>query len=176
MLKIDVHLDKLFEHLKKISPVVVSIGIVSSFILFMPEDMLQRLHLANIPENWMLCISVLFLFCVFLTLIIVLQILISSGSKRLKRCRTIRSFKKMFKSLDNKQKEYIRQLLLNDHKQIRLDMNDGNALYLTQIGYIYQPGQITDIDPFTKEMIVGFNAQPWLITAFNDNPDFFLKD
>ena len=175
-MNINIDLDKLFENLKKISPVVVSIGIVSGLLLFLPDAILQTLHLAELPEIWLRIVAIIFLFCIMICLTVFFRYIGQLIKKKIVWTQASKKHKESFRELDESQKEIIRTILTSKEKQILLAWNDGNADYLLRCGFIFQPAQELEIDWNTNGYLVRFLAQPWLITEFNKNPDFFLKE
>lgn len=170
-------LDKLFGNLRKLGPIILAIGIVSGLILFLPESAIKKLHLEAIPENWFAPIGIIFLVSVFLIIIIVSQLIISGITKRLSYTINLRALKKSFNTLSPIQKHIIRELLLSDEKYVILEITDGNASFLTEKGYIWRPAQPVILGRHDRNSIrTKFLAQPWLLSAYNKDPDYFLRD
>lgn len=169
---LNLSLDKLFDHLKKASPIVISGGVVTGLILFLPTNILNLLHLDSISEKILTIIGIVFLFCLFLTIIVVVQTLILPIIKRNKAKKAIRNMKAKYKNLSPEQKYIINSLLQSEDKTITLSMIDGNAKYLQDIGFIYLPNQITSFS-FADDASLKYLAHPWLMNEFVSNPDYF---
>lgn len=175
-MNVNVSLDKLFESLKKISPAIVSIGIVSALILFLPDKYLGYIYLDSLPERWLIIISIIFLFSLFVCLTILLRDIGIAIKRSIERKRINKRRKKQYLLLDNDQKQIISYILTNDEKQILLPLEDGNADYLIKMGFIYRPTQQAEIDFNTERLLARYLACPWLITEYLKDPDFFIKN
>ena len=174
----NLNIDKLFANLRKLVPIILAIGIVAGLILFLPSSVVQKLHLGDIPENWLAIIGIIFLLSVFLIIIIVSHCIIAIASKKAKIILKIFQMKRSFASLDPMQKSIIRKLLQSGEKYIVLEIADGNADYLIAKGFIYRPDQPAILgwkDGEGDVLCAKYLAQPWLLTAYNKSPDYFLK-
>lgn len=170
-------IDKIFNNLRKLTPVFLAVGIVTGSVLFLPYDILEKLHISNIPENRLALIGLIFLMSIFLMVIIVCQSIISWIGEKLKYTLMFRNLKRGFHSLSLTQKRIIQELLLNEEKYVILKTTDGNAVYLTEKGYIWRPQQaamLVDHDRYS--ICCKYMAQPWLLSAYNKDPDFFFKN
>lgn len=170
------NIDKLFTNLRKLLPIFLATGSVAGLILFLPSSAVQKLHLEDIPENWLAPIGIIFLLCVFLIIIIISHFIISIVSKRAKTILKLLKMKASFTSLNPIQKNIIRELLLSREKYIVLEITDGNAGFLTAKGFIYRPNQPAILGWNDGDILCAkYLAQPWLLTAYNKDPAFFLK-
>lgn len=82
-------IDKLFKYLEKISPVVITMSIVSGLMLFAPYSIKEKLFLTDISVRELRIISTIFLFSVSLTLLLLIESCICSAKKRtmVKKCK-----------------------------------------------------------------------------------------
>ena len=168
----NVQMDKLFEHLQKASPVVVAITIVTGAILFLPESLRGKLYISNISEQWLQIIGIIFLFSAFLIITIICQMVISSISRKMKNHQQLKRLMKQYETLDARQKGIISELLHSEEKSIVLDMYDGDAQYLTSLGFIFGPQQPVTLD-WNDKLYVKFLPKPWLLNLYNQNPNRF---
>lgn len=169
--------DKIFDNLRKLSPIVLAMGIVTGAILFLPYEILEKIHMENIPENWLTCIGFIFLLSIFLTIIIVCQLVVSWAKKELTYVFKSHKLKQSFKSLSPTQKSIIQELLHSEDKLVILKMTDGNAAYLIKMGFIQMPKQPVILDRHDRNIIwCRYLAQPWLLTAYNRDPNYFFND
>ena len=174
-MNVSVSLDKLFDSLKKITPAVVSIGIVSGLILFLPDKVLQYIYLASLPERWLRIIAIIFLLSLFICLTVMIRDLGLTIKTHGERRRAEKKRKSQYSLLDEDQKQIIYDILTSKDKQILLSLEDGNADYLIKNGFIYRPTQQAEIDYNTGRLLAHYLAQPWLITEYLKNPEFFQK-
>lgn len=170
-MNLSLSIDKLFKYLEKISPVVITVSIVSGLMLFAPYSIKEKLFLTDISVRELRIISTIFLFSVSLTLLLLIESCICSAKKRtmVKKC------KKHYLTLENSQKQIILQALQSKTGGVLLDTASRNAQYLVTLGYLFLPSQPVEIDFFSNEMQAKYVPQPWLITEYNKDPDFFKK-
>lgn len=137
-------IDKLFKYLEKISPVVITMSIVSGLMLFAPYSIKEKLFLTDISVRELRIISTIFLFSVSLTLLLLIESCICSAKKRtmVKKC------KKHYLTLENSQKQIILQALQSKTGGVLLDTASRNAQYLVTLGYLFLPSQPVEIDFF----------------------------
>ena len=69
-MNLSLSIDKLFKYLEKISPVVITVSIVSGLMLFAPYPIKEKLFLTDISVRALRIISTIFLFSVSLTLLL----------------------------------------------------------------------------------------------------------
>ena len=172
---ITVSLDKFFEHLRKISPIVITAAIVSGAILFTPVSIKEKLFLLDIPSELLRIFAIIFLFSIFLTLLLLIEAAIRLIKKKFKPKITVRKRKAHYSKLSKIQKEIILQALQSPNSYVCLEMTDGNAQYLMQSGYLYRPNQSVGVDFETSELVAKYVPHPWLIEEYNKNPRFFVE-
>lgn len=165
-------IDKLFKYLEKISPVVITVSIVSGLMLFAPYSIKEKLFLTDISVSVLRIISTIFLFSFFLTLLLLIESCICSVKKRTK----VKKYKKHYLTLDNSQKRLILQALQSEAGGVLLDTASRDAQYLVTLGYLFLPSQPVELNFFPNEMQAKYVPQPWLITEYNKDPDFFKRN
>ena len=170
-------IDKLFDNLQKLGPVIIAVEIVTGLILFLPKGALSIVHLENLQQGWLTIIGVIFLLSFFLSIVILFRLILSTFSKHMRPAFTATRIKRQFKKLDPHQKAIIQALLQNDEKNIVLHITDGNAEYLMSCGLLARPAQhATTAYGYNDSVIIcaKFIAHPMLLSAFNKDPNFFL--
>ena len=175
-MNISVSIDKIFDHLRKISPIIISISIVSGAMLFAPYSIREKLYLTNLSPKWMRIISVTFLFTAFLTLTLLIETMVQSVKKKVKVKTNIKKRKEQYLTLNNYQKAIVLETLQSRNGYVRLGLTDGNAQYLIQLGFIFRPNQGVQFDFDRNEPVVNYIPQPWLVMEYNKNPDFFIRN
>lgn len=171
---LDVTIDasKVFDHFKKLTPALFSIMLLTGLILFLPQSILDKMALADLPIVVRMIFGIFFL----LSSALVITIIIFSFSKRVisqqKRKQFINNRKKQLQHLSGYQKKILYDLLESNEKKIYLDPNSGDTLYLLNNGFIYQPAQIISVD-YDNNTIMAYTPQPWLLDLYNDNPNLF---
>ena len=164
--------EKTFDNFKKITPALVATALLTGMILFLPEPMLKKMALNDLPDLWNKVIGIIFLLSVALSITLVVFSIISRiGDKR--RSKILReSLKKNLKKLSPRQKSIVLQLLHSEDKTITLDKNSGDTIYLVNNLFIYMPQQAFTLG-WNNEMILTYVPQPWLLDLYNDEPELF---
>ena len=75
-------LEKTFDSFKKITPGLVAFAILTGSLLFLPESVLTRMNLNELPDLWKRRIGLLFLLSVALIGTIVIFAVFSTKSNR----------------------------------------------------------------------------------------------
>lgn len=65
---VDSIVEKTFDNFKKITPALVAVAILSGLLLFLPESILKKMSLDNLPVLWNRIIGIVFLLSVALIL------------------------------------------------------------------------------------------------------------
>ena len=164
--------DKVFDNFKKITPALVAITILTGLILFLPESILQKMNLSQIPAIWRTIIGLAFLLGIALTVTIVLFEAFSQLSIRRKNRKLRENLKKKLKTLSPQQKNIVVELLKSKDKMIQLNSNSGDTLYLVNCGFIICPQQIITFG-LGNDIIKKYAPQPWLLDLFNEEPELF---
>ena len=171
----NINLDKIFEHIKKTSPIVIALGVAFSIILFAPTTILEKLHLNSIPDGITRIIAILFLICLVLTIITFCHGIISPIIKRHKNRQIHKKMKKKYASLSIEQKLILQQLLRTPNKTVTLPMNDGNAEFLVHSGFLYRPQQLAGFDAYGDNVLVKYLPQQWHSREYQKDPDYFMN-
>lgn len=164
--------EKAFDSFKKITPALVAIALLSGSLLFLPETVLQKMSLNNLPDLWKRIIGIVFLLSVALITTIIIY---SVSSKILTKRRNKRikdSLKKQLKTLSPRQKAIVIKMLKSDDKTISLDKNSGDTIYLVNSLFLHMPEQVFTVG-WDNEMILTYVPQPWLLELYNEEPELF---
>lgn len=163
---------KTFDNFKKITPAMVAIAILSGLILFLPEDILKKMSLNDLPERWKQIIGIVFLLSIALIGTLLLFSFLSHIMSKNKNIRLKKNLKDKIKTLSPRQKEIIKQLLRSEDKTISLDKNSGDTIYLLNNLFLYMPQQVASVGR-NNEIILTYTPQPWLLELYNEEPDLF---
>lgn len=164
--------EKTFDNFKKITPALVAIALLTGMILFLPESILDKMGLSNLPDLWNKVIGLTFLLSVALIITLVVFSIISKIRDKRQTKRFREKLKKNLKRLSPRQKSIVVQLLHSEDKTISLDKNSGDTIYLVNSLFIYMPQQAFTLG-WNNEMILTYVPQPWLLDLFNDEPELF---
>lgn len=164
--------EKTFDNFKKITPALVAIALLTGMILFLPESILDKMALSNLPDLWNKVIGLTFLLSVALIITLVVFSIISRIRDKRQTKRLREKLKKNLKRLSPRQKSIVVQLLHSEDKTISLDKNSGDTIYLVNSLFIYMPQQAFTLG-WNNEMILTYVPQPWLLDLFNDEPELF---
>ena len=164
--------EKTFDSFKKITPALVAITLLTGFLLFLPESVLIKMGLNDLPVLWRRIIGITFLLSAVLIVTILLfsiyaQIRIKQRNKRIKD-----NLKKRLKTLSPKQKDIVIKLLKSDNKTISLNKNSGDTVYLVNSMFLHMPQQVITMG-WDNEMILTYVPQPWLLELYNEEPELF---
>ena len=171
-ISVDIISEKTFDNFKKITPALVAIALLTGMILFLPESILDKMALSNLPDLWNKVIGLTFLLSVALIITLVVFSIISRIRDKRQTKRLRENLKKNLKRLSPRQKSIVVQLLHSEDKTISLDKNSGDTIYLVNNLFIYMPQQAVTLG-WNNEMILTYVPQPWLLDLFNDEPELF---
>ena len=164
--------EKVFDSFKKVTPALVSVAILTGFLLFLPQSILERMKLDKLPDLWTKVIGILFLLSIALIITIGLFSLLARIHRKLVIKKIKENCRKKLKTLSSAQKSIIFQLLNSPNKTIELDKNSGDTIFLEQNLFIHMPDQVFSIDVDNK-MRVTYVPQLWLLELYNEEPNLF---
>lgn len=161
--------DKVFDGFKKVTPALFAILLGTGLILFLPQSIMERTGLEDIPNNWKVVLGVSF----FMSLSILLAIagfgICKFIRKRYSKWSLERHRIKQLRSLSQHQREILKALLESQEKRVLLHDVSGDTQYLMRKGYILQPRQAADFDD-NGDLILYYVPYPWLIDLYRKNP------
>ena len=164
--------EKTFDNFKKITPALVAVAILTSLLLFLPQNVLEKMNLDEMPVLWSRIIGIVFLLSVSLVITIVVFSAISQFTSK-KRNKLIRkNLKEKYLMLSPRQRTIILQVLKSDDKTISLDKNSGDTIYLVNNLFLHMPEQAFTLG-WNNEMILTYVPQPWLLDLYNEEPELF---
>ena len=164
--------EKTFDNFKKITPALVAVAILSGLLLFLPENVLKKMSLDELPALWNRIIGIVFLLSVALISTMIVFSVISHITEKRRNKRIRVNLKKKFQTLRPRQKAIILQLLRSEDKTISLDKNSGDTIYLMNNLFLHMPEQAFTLG-WNNEMILTYVPQPWLLDLYNDEPELF---
>lgn len=164
--------EKTFDSFKKITPALVAVAILSGLLLFLPENILKKMSLDELPVLWNRIIGIVFLLSVALISTMVVFSAISQITEKRRNKRIRVNLKKKLQTLSPRQKAIILQLLRSEDKTISLDKNSGDTIYLVNNLFLHMPEQAFTLG-WNNEMILTYVPQPWLLDLYSEEPDLF---
>lgn len=164
--------EKTFDNFKKITPALVAVAILSGLLLFLPESILKKMSLDELPVLWNRIIGIVFLLSVALISTMIVFSVISHITEKRRNKRIRVNLKKKLQTLSPRQKVIIVQLLRSEDKTISLDKNSGDTIYLVNNLFLHMPEQAFTLG-WNNEMILTYVPQPWLLDLYNEEPELF---
>ena len=164
--------EKTFDNFKKITPALVAVAILTGLVLFLPENLLKKMSLDELPVLWNRIIGIVFLLSVALISTMIVFSLISHITEKRRNKRIRVNLKKKLQTLSPRQKAIVIQLMRSDDKTITLDKNSGDTIYLVNNLFLYMPEQAITLG-WNNEMILTYVPQPWLLDLYNEEPELF---
>lgn len=164
--------EKVFDSFKKITPALVAVALLSGFLLFLPETVLIKMSLNDLPDLWKRIIGIVFLLSVSLTLTIITFSISSKIITKYRNKRIKDNLKKRLKALSPRQKAIVVKMLKSDDKTIMLDKNSGDTIYLVNNLFLHMPQQLFTMG-LDNEMKLTYVPQPWLLDLYNEEPELF---
>ena len=164
--------EKTFDNFKKITPALVAVAILSGLLLFLPESILKKMSLDELPVLWNRIIGIVFLLSVALISTMIVFSVISHITEKRRNMRIRVNLKKKLQTLSPRQKAIIVQLLRSEDKTISLDKNSGDTIYLVNNLFLHMPEQAFTLG-WNNEMILTYVPQPWLLDLYYEEPELF---
>lgn len=164
--------EKTFDNFKKITPALVAVAILTGLVLFLPENLLKKMSLDELPVLWNRIIGIVFLLSVALISTMIVFSLISHITEKRRDKRIRVNLKKKLQTLSPRQKAIVIQLMRSDDKTITLDKNSGDTIYLVNNLFLHMPEQAFTLG-WNNEMILTYVPQPWLLDLYNEEPELF---
>lgn len=171
-LSVDNLTEKTFDNFKKITPALLAIALLTGMLLFLPDSILSKMYLDNLPVLWSRIIGIVFLLSVALIGTIGISSAISHISSKIRNKRIRENLKKKLKTLSSQQRSIILKALRSKEKSISLDKNSGDTVYLVNNMFLYMPQQVFTLG-WDNEMILTYVPHPWLLDLYNEEPELF---
>lgn len=134
--------EKTFDNFKKITPALIAITLLTGMLLFLPDSILRKMYLDNLPVLWSRIIGIAFLLSVALIGTIGVSSAISYITFKMRNKRIRENLKKKLKILSPQQKSIILKVLKSEEKAISLDKNSGDTVYLVNNMFLYMPQEV----------------------------------
>ena len=171
-LSVDNLAEKTFDNFKKITPALLAIALLTGMLLFLPDSILRKMYLDNLPVLWGRIIGIVFLLSVALIGTIGISSAISHITTKIHNKRIRENLKKKLKILSPQQRSIILKALRSKEKAISLDKNSGDTVYLVNNMFLYMPQQVFTLG-WDNEMILTYVPHPWLLDLYNEEPELF---
>ncbi|MFI3200737.1 MAG: super-infection exclusion protein B [Eubacteriales bacterium] len=165
-------IENVFDNLKKITPVLITIDICTGLIIFLPSHMLERMKLNLISDEWLLYISLIFLFSVSLTIVIICYNIVKAKLLEFQEINLRKKLRIRYINLSSSHKSLIRNLLNTKEKSIELNAYSGDVVYLENNIFIMSSSNMTGRYG-QSEMYLQYVPQPWLLDLYNKEPELF---
>lgn len=165
-------IENTFENFKKITPALVAVALLTGMLLFLPDSILGKMYLDNLPVLWIRIIGIAFLLCVALIVTIGVSSAISYITSKIRNKRMRENLKKKLKILSPQQRGIILKVLKSKDKAISLDSNSGDTVYLVNNMFLHMPQQVFSVG-WDNEMILTYVPHPWLLELYNEDPELF---
>lgn len=164
--------EKTFDNFKKITPALIAIALLTGMLLFLPDDLLSKMYLDELPVLWSRIVGITFLLSIALIITIVISSFIShiSSKRRYKKIRE--NLKKNFNKLSPQQRSIILRALKSKDKAISLNSNSGDAVYLVNNMFLHMPQQVFSVG-WDNEILFTYVPHPWLLDLYNEEPELF---
>lgn len=171
-LSVDNLAEKTFDNFKKITPALIAVALLTGMLLFLPDSILEKMYLDELPMLWSRIVGITFLLSIALIVTIVISSIISYiySKRRYKKIREIQ--KKKLKMLSPRQRSIILKLLRSKDKTISLDSNSGDTIYLVNNLFLHMPQQVFTLG-WDNEMVLTYVPHPWLLDLYNEEPELF---
>lgn len=169
-LSVDNLAEKTFDNFKKITPALIAVALLTGMLLFLPDSILEKMYLDELPMLWSRIVGIAFLLSIALIVTIVISSIISYiySKRRYKKIREIQ--KKKLKMLSPRQRSIILKLLRSKDKTISLNSNSGDTIYLVNNLFLYMPQQVFTLE-WDNEMVLTYVPHPWLLDLYNEEPE-----
>lgn len=165
-------LKKAFDSFKRITPALIAVALASGLILFLPEIVLEKMALNDLPANLKKTISVAFIVACALILTITAVELYRAITVKLAPYRFRKNKRKHYINLPREYKKLLITLLESEKRSIELDPTSGDTLYLLNNQFIHQAQSYMFVGVgYTAP--VTYTPEPWLIDLYNKEPDLF---
>lgn len=171
----DIIIDKVFDGFKKLTPGLIAVAIMSGLVLFLPETILTKVGLMNLPNTITIIIGLLFLLSCTLILTILISMVGKSVYTKVKSKTQKTKMRKKYNNLSDRYKEILLELLLTETKSKEMDIASGDVQYLKANGFIYRPTQAIDAFNTAYNMYI-YVPHSWLIEYFEECPEEFCSE
>ncbi len=152
----------------KLSPKhLTSILIATSLILFGPLDLLKKIGLDKILDDFKLWVGLIWIDSLSLLMVYPIEYLIKLGRKKFMLFVLIESRKKRMNSLTPKEKDILRSYLENDSRTQAFPIQDGAVIELCNESIL---SRVSDIG-YTGSYLFPFNIEPWAWNYLKNNSD-----
>lgn len=164
--------EKVFAEFKKLTPALIALCIASGLILFLPEAVLQKMALNELPVFWRRIIGILFVITSALIATILLDSIYKPLHKRITNKRVIKELRKRFLALPPEYKKLLTEALNSENRSIQLYPTSGDAKYLQNGKFLHCAQSYTFVAPGYVAPVV-YTPEPWLIDLYNKEPELF---
>ena len=173
-INVDTKLDKLFSEFKKLSPLLVGVALTTGMILFLPQRILARMALDNVPDKVKMMIGIVFIVTIAIIGSIIVFRLSEYIRKALRKKRWLVQKKLLYRRLSHEERGILIELLHSEGMTEWFDPSVGIIKHLEANDFIVktQPAVFFGLDGMEP---VSYAPQAWLIDWYNKEPQIFTE-
>ena len=153
-------LNNIFDGLKRVTPALIALLLLASFLLFAPKKILKILHLDEIDNIFMIAAGAVFV----LTASVLLSLLIFMLYKKIQsfynKKKLIKAQAKLLKGLSKTEAKIIIDMFSSDGYSAYLSLIEGYASILERKGMILK---MSNLSVANNNISLPYMLQPWLI-------------
>jgi len=161
-----------FLELLKLPPTLLSaVALFTGAILFLPQSILSKMGLVNLPSLWRTIIGIAFLIAISVDAVYLIVFLAKKLQTALWKSKLKREFPKMMSKLRDEELFVLAMLYSSPNYTSRLPMSDGVTLRLSAKAMI----QLTFSTNITygEDMRVPYTITPYTHNYLDNHPDIF---
>ena len=171
-INMDATLDRLFAGFKKLSPLLVGIGVTTGLILFLPQNVLAKMALDKLPDEKKIFIGMTFIISVALIIVIVGFQVVENVLVRKKIRRWQSQKRESYIRLADWQKIILIKLLQAPRMTERFDPTAGVIRYLETNQFISKAEPFIMFS-FGEAEPVAYTPEAWLMDLYMKEPYLF---
>lgn len=162
-----------FLEIFKLPPSILgAISIATGIIIFIPDDIAEKMYILDFRNKFGFVISILFIISITMLIILVFVKLFKMVKNKYTDNKIKKNKIKYLLDLDEHKANIIKMFLEDDNHTVALSANSGSTIELVNYGVITLAGntQYTDFN-----MNLKYFLQPWVIKLIVDNKDLKEK-
>lgn len=150
---------------------MLSILLSTGFILFLPDQILERMYLLEARDRYGVLIGMIFIISMFIILLKFFSYFVSKIKKWYMEGKTLKNWESNLKKLNQKEKEIIKRFTETDTNTLLLPMNSGIVIRLENITIIGKAANHHMVDMRNPQF--PYFLQPWVYDYIKKNPNYF---
>lgn len=166
-------IEKVFDNFKKVTPLLLAIALITGLILFLPENILEKMALNDLPNAWRIIVGLVFLLTSVLTVVIFLKSILKPIISRIRIKQYQQKMRNKYIQLSEDKKQIILDLLKRAGEPVELDSSLGIVRYLESSHFIVRTQNIGTFDEYGNGIVFPYMAQKWLMELYDREPTLF---